>query len=69
MPILQNAVKVKILGRTCTIKTDENEDYVKEIADVYIMVQQLIYMHSDIFPAMYEEKLAKVRKKLMTTEK
>ena len=32
MPILQNAVKVKILGRTCTIKTDENEDYVKEIA-------------------------------------
>jgi NTP pyrophosphatase (non-canonical NTP hydrolase) len=40
------------------------EDYVSEIADVYIMVQQMIHMHKEVFDKVYPTKLAKIRTKL-----
>jgi len=38
--------------------------YVSEIADVYIMIQQMIYMNRPVFDKVYPEKLKKVRDKL-----
>lgn len=40
------------------------EDYVSEIADVYIMLQQQIHMHQDVFDKVYPKKLEKIRTKL-----
>lgn len=40
------------------------EDYVSEIADVYIMIQQMIIIHKEIFDKVYPEKLKKLRAKL-----
>lgn len=40
------------------------EEYVSEIADVYIMIQQMIHMHRKTFDEVYPKKLNKIRKKL-----
>lgn len=40
------------------------EEYVAEIADVFIMIQQMRYMHLDMFDKVYPKKLNKVRTKL-----
>ena len=40
------------------------DEYVSEIADVYIMIQQMIHMHKDTFDRVYPTKLAKIRAKL-----
>ena len=40
------------------------EEYVSEIADVYIMLQQMIYMNQAVFDKVYPVKLDKIRKKL-----
>lgn len=41
------------------------EEYVSEIADVYIMIQQLRVIHMDAFNKVYPKKLAKIREKLL----
>ena len=38
--------------------------YVEEIADVYIMTQQMMIIHEEEFEKVYPVKLAKVRRKL-----
>ena len=40
------------------------EQYVEELVDVYIMIQQMIHMHSDTFAKVYPKKLAKVKAKI-----
>lgn len=40
------------------------EEYVSEIADVYIMVQQMIYMNKSVFDKVYPQKLEKIRAKI-----
>ena len=40
------------------------EQYVEELVDVYIMVQQMIHMHSTVFAKVYPKKLAKVKAKI-----
>ena len=40
------------------------DEYVSEIADMYIMIQQMMFMHWDKFTEVYPKKLAKIRKKL-----
>lgn len=40
------------------------EEYVSEIADVYIMVQQMIYMNKAVFDKVYPQKLEKIRAKI-----
>lgn len=39
-------------------------EYVEEIADVYIMTQQMMIIHKEEFDKAYPRKLAKVRSKL-----
>ena len=39
-------------------------EYVEEIADVYIMCQQMMIIHEEEFKKAYPKKLAKVRRKL-----
>ena len=42
------------------------EQYVEELVDVYIMIQQMIHMHSEVFAEVYPKKLAKVKDKIAT---
>ena len=39
------------------------EEYVSEIADVYIMIQQMIHIYSETFDKVYPVKLKKIRDK------
>ena len=40
------------------------DEYVSELADVHIVVQQLMVMHKDSFDKVYQKKLEKFRRKL-----
>jgi NTP pyrophosphatase (non-canonical NTP hydrolase) len=45
------------------------EQYVEELVDVYIMIQQMIHMHSEVFAKVYPKKLAKVKAKIAKADK
>lgn len=45
------------------------EQYVEELVDVYIMIQQMIHMHSETFAKVYPKKLAKVKAKIAKADK
>lgn len=40
------------------------EEYVSEIADVFITLQQMIFMNEDTFNKVYPKKLEKIRTKI-----